>query len=119
MPRVLVVEDDQDLRTALTELVESRGLQAIGVRDGSEALIVAQHAPPALILLDLMLLEMDGWEFRAAQLRDPRLASVPVIVLTGSGDVHYAERALGVVAVLRKPFGVESLEELLDQCLLH
>jgi CheY-like chemotaxis protein len=102
--RVLVVEDDRDLRDVLCELVASDGYDAIGARDGAEALaILRSGAPlPALVLLDLVMQGMNGWEFRAAQLREPALAAVPVIAMSASHE-------LAGVPMLHKPFEVAEL----------
>ena len=117
-PLVLVVEDDFDLRDALLSLLEVFGVRAAGVEDGTAALAFLRTGEsPKLILLDLMMPRMDGWTFRGAQLRDPDLAAIPIVIVTAHPDVEYAERALGALAALRKPFAVESLATILAQCL--
>ena len=81
---VLVVEDDLDIRQALMEILDEHGFAALGARDGAEALDLLSRATelPCLILLDLMMPVMDGASFREAQRKDPRLASIPVVVLS-------------------------------------
>src|SRR4051812_17571750 len=85
---VLVVEDEADLRALIVGLLEGDGYAAVGASNGEEALDVLRTTPrrPCLILLDLMMPRMDGWAFRAAQRRDPALASIPVVVVTGYGS---------------------------------
>jgi CheY-like chemotaxis protein len=109
---VLVVEDDFDLCDALVPILEYDGHRVVSAANGREALDrLHEMAPPSLILLDLMMPVMDGEQFRAEQLRDPALASIPVVVL--SAHAHAEERAarIGAVACLRKPFDVDVLLE--------
>src|SRR5690349_1561300 len=77
---ILIVEDDADLRDMMAQLLLLEGFDAYAVANGREALDYLHHADaPNLILLDLMMPVMDGWEFRREQQRDPQLAGVPVI----------------------------------------
>jgi CheY-like chemotaxis protein len=84
---ILIVDDDSDVRSALAELLEEEGFSVEAARNGHEALIRLRTGKlhPALILLDLMMPGMDGWDFRSEQLRDPQLASVPVVIVSASG----------------------------------
>ncbi len=70
---------------------------------------------PAVILLDLMMPVMDGADFRAAQLRDPRLAAIPVVVLTADGRFQQAAQALGAAAAFAKPFELKVLLRALER----
>src|SRR6266498_5083823 len=80
---VLIVEDDGDLREMMAQLLTLEGFQAASVANGREALeYLNQGARPHVILLDLMMPVMDGWEFRRRQQADPAVADVPVIVLS-------------------------------------
>lgn len=63
----------------------------------------------ALILLDMMMPEMDGWQFRDAQLADPALRSIPVVVVTAHNDAADIADEIGAAAFLRKPVGFEAL----------
>jgi CheY-like chemotaxis protein len=103
--RVLVVDDDRDNRELLVELLTGEGYLVSSASDGRLALAEARALRPDVILLDLMMPVMNGWEFRDAQLRDPRLASVPVVIVSAFEDT------LDVEAVLRKPY---LLEDVLD-----
>ncbi len=84
---ILIVDDDSDVRAALSELLEAEGFSVEGVPDGREALARLRTAEvhPAVILLDLMMPGMDGWDFRTEQMRDPQLAAVPVVIVSASG----------------------------------
>jgi CheY-like chemotaxis protein len=108
---VLVVEDDVDIRQALVEILEDHGFGALSARDGAEALSILSHATelPCVILLDLMMPVMDGATFRQVQRQDPRLASIPVVVLSAYRDVDRHAAPLDAVSVLRKPPSVREL----------
>jgi CheY-like chemotaxis protein len=84
---ILIVDDDNDVRSALSEMLEEEGFSVEGAHNGREALarLRGGGAHPAVILLDLMMPGMDGWDFRSEQMRDPKLASVPVVIVSASG----------------------------------
>lgn len=109
--RILLVEDDAPLREALAELLEEYGYEVACAGDGQEALACLDGAPaPALILLDLAMPVMDGWAFRAAQRRDPRLAAIPTVVLSATaGADAVAISRLAPAAALAKPFDLHQL----------
>jgi CheY-like chemotaxis protein len=86
-PRILVVEDDEDAREAMVALLQMKGYRAVPASNGQEALDYLRRAPvPDLIILDLWMPVMDGWQFRSEQVKDPRLKNVPVIVVTALSD---------------------------------
>lgn len=101
---ILVVEDDYDNRVTLVELLESYGHHAIGVQSGRAALdYLAVNEDPCLILLDLMMPEMSGYEFMEHRDADPRLGSIPVVLLTGTPNVSTRQHPQGAVLCLFKP----------------
>lgn len=108
---LLIVEDDPDIADTLAELLDYAGYGVSTAGNGRSALESLQRAPtlPDLILLDLMMPVMDGWQFRSAQLADPRLARIPVLVLSAHVDAERAAQQLGALALLRKPIDVEAL----------
>jgi two-component system chemotaxis response regulator CheY len=108
---VLIVDDDTDLRSALTELLEEEGYAVEGAADGRDALAKLRGGlRPALILLDLMMPGMNGWDFRKAQLDDPELRALSVVVVTASGSDPATIRAqLGPVELLAKPIHPKDL----------
>jgi CheY-like chemotaxis protein len=108
---VLVIEDDADIRQALLEILEEHGFRAVAVRHGAEALDYLTRAQdlPCVILLDLMMPVMDGASFRAAQRLDPRLRSIPVVVLSAYRDLERQAAGLDAVSVLLKPPSVREL----------
>ncbi|HEX9307570.1 MAG TPA: response regulator [Anaeromyxobacter sp.] len=109
--RILLVEDDTALRSALAELLEERGFEVACACDGLEALEALWGRPaPSVILLDLVMPVMDGWAFRAEQRRHPRLAAIPTVVL--SATLYPDRRALDgfpPAAALSKPFDLDRL----------
>jgi CheY-like chemotaxis protein len=109
-PLVLLVEDDPDLREMTALLLEDEGYQVCAVGNGLEALNQLLDGPlPGLILLDLLMPVMNGWEFRAHQQRDPRLAPIPVVVITASRDHLPTSLFPDGRAVLRKPLALDEL----------
>src|SRR3954470_12387725 len=91
--RVLVVDDDPDIRESVRLVLEDEGYEVEEAADGAAALALLRAATtrPDVILLDLMMPVMNGWQFRAAQLADDDLADIPVIVL--SADSNLSEKA--------------------------
>jgi CheY-like chemotaxis protein len=84
--RVLIVEDDHDTREMLGHFLELEGYEVEKAANGREALDALRAADDAsVILLDLMMPVMDGWQFRAVQRQDQSLARIPVVVLTAAG----------------------------------
>jgi DNA-binding response OmpR family regulator len=108
-PRILVVEDDADVREVLEVILNVNGYDSTLCVNGREALEALESfdAPPQAILLDLDMPEMTGYEFRATQQSEGRIAAVPVIVMSAERDVD--RNALGSVVYLPKPFDAESL----------
>jgi CheY-like chemotaxis protein len=106
--RILVIDDDSDIREVVGEALEFAGYEVATAREGIEGLAKCRTFRPTLILLDLMMPGMSGWEFRAVQQEDPELAGIPVVVVTAYGQHPDIE----VAAVLAKPF---RLDDLLDQ----
>jgi CheY-like chemotaxis protein len=110
---ILVVDDDAPIREALAEVLEDEGYQVRSAANGREALELLRSgwAPPAVILLDLMMPVMSGWEFRAEQQSDQALASIPIVVLSADRDVRGKAASLQAQAYLAKPV---DLADLLD-----
>src|SRR5919206_1695644 len=95
---VLVVEDDFAIRETLRELLEDEGYRVAWAANGKEALARLHERAPRVILLDLMMPVMDGWEFRVAQQRDPALASIPVVVISADHGLEQKVSSLAVDA---------------------
>jgi len=108
---VLVVDDDFDIRSMIAQILELEGFEVVAAHSGSEALARLREGDrmPKLILLDIMMPVMDGWEFRHQQLADPRLAAIPVVVLSGQPAVLDKALALGAAEALKKPVPLQTL----------
>ena len=107
---VLVVDDDGDTRESLGVLLELHGYAVDTAENGRRALDrLRAGEPPCLIVLDLMMPEMSGWELRARMLEDPALAEVPVVVVSGAADIDAETRRLGAIDYLPKPIDVDRL----------
>ena len=102
---ILVVEDQEDNRQILRDLLGSAGFRMIEAHDGEEALTVARSERPNLILMDIQLPILDGYEATRSIKRDPELKHIPVIAVTSyalSGDEERA-RAAGCDGYVAKP----------------
>lgn len=117
---MLIVEDDADLREMMAQLLTLEGFRAETVANGREALqYLHEGRRPDLILLDLMMPIMDGWEFRRRQQDDPTLADVPVIVLTALDQAQARTGDLNGVDFLKKPLDFDRLLELVRRHCRH
>ena len=103
---ILVVEDEADARSAMIDILELCGYSAVPAANGKEALDYLRNSPslPSLIILDLLMPEMDGWQFRSEQVKDPDLAAVPVVVVTAFGGANIEANE-----ILIKPVDVDRL----------
>src|SRR5262249_33833533 len=107
---VLVVDDNAAVREVMAGALASQGYRASTAADGREALELLRRGPlPDLILLDLMMPGMDGWEFLRQRRHDAALAAVPVIIVSALDEDQARAVALGVAGHLQKPVGVEEL----------
>lgn len=115
--RILVVEDDSDLRRSLAEALEDEGCEVACAKDGQDALRQLDGPAPQAILLDLTMPGMDGWTFRSRQRSDPRLARIPTVVISAAfaGDPRGVAAALAPDAFLPKPFDLGSLIDALKR----
>src|SRR5437016_3685612 len=105
LPLVFVVDDDADLREAIGELLREEGFRVAGLHDGRQALDLLKHGElPCVVLMDLRLPFMDAIEFRRRQLADPRIANVPVVLLSGHPSMEEELGDPGFSYLMRKPF---------------
>jgi signal transduction histidine kinase len=115
---LLVIEDDADIREALDGLLSMEGFRVTGCSNGREALDWLRMSPkPDLILLDLMMPIMDGWQFRVAQKDDPELATIPVLALSADSTAKAA--AIDAEAYLKKPVDYDTLIATIDRLLVE
>ena len=114
MPTVLVVDDDADVREMLELFLTHSGFEIRSAANGAQALERMREKRPCVVLLDLMMPVMTGWQFRERQLEDPALASVPVVVITAAYDHKSVGRQLGLPC-LSKPVDLEELVTIVHQ----
>jgi two-component system response regulator MprA len=107
---VLVVEDDPDVLEVICEILEGDGRRPIAARDGREALRELRSGlRPCLIILDMLMPGMDGWQFRRTQKADEDLSKIPVVVVSGVQAARNSALQGGAVAFLPKPVVPEAL----------
>lgn len=114
MPRaaksILIVDDDENARLLLRGLLAPEGYGIDTAANGQEALDRLHQGPrPDLILLDLAMPVMDGWQFSRALQQDPGLAAIPLVVVSGVNDAQEKVAGLGAVGLLTKPIALEQL----------
>jgi DNA-binding NtrC family response regulator len=111
---VLIVDDNDDVREAFEVALELRGFTVRAARNGAEGLRELRRQPtPCAVLLDLHMPDMDGFQFREAQLEDPALMSIPVLLFSGDHNVAAAAARMGIEAFFQKPLGVDEITEFL------
>ena len=98
---LMIIDDDDDLRNALTFMMSAHGYRVAAFGDARRALgVLETGAPPFLILLDLMMAGMSGWEFRAAQLASVKLRAIPVVILTAANTLSDGVHTLSDVEIV-------------------
>jgi CheY-like chemotaxis protein len=110
LPTLLLVEDDPDVREDLGFLLQQQGHSVVLAAHGREALdLLMQGLRPRMIILDLMMPVMDGWQLRAELLKTPELAAIPVVLLSGVADLAQQAEALNAASYLTKPIDLARL----------
>jgi len=118
MSTVLIVEDDRDSRDMLCTWLQQHGYATLTAADGQEALEKLKHAPDnlSLILLDLMMPGMTGWQFRTSQRADRRFRKVPVVVMTAHPNPAGEAEWLDPEDVLLKPIDLQAVLNVVSRC---
>src|SRR5262245_52988993 len=116
--RVLVVDDDEDIRDVIQILLEEHGYEVLQAKNGAHALETLRDAPslPQVILLDRRMPVMNGWQFRDLQVADPRIAAIPVIVITAD-TAAVQEVGPSVAGCLSKPMSLGDILDAVDHAL--
>jgi len=110
MPTILLVEDDRYIRESLDEFLTEEGFDVVPSSNGLDAYTrLVAGMKPQLILLDLMMPLMDGFQFREKQMVTDDLADIPVVVMSAYGDLEKNKEKLGVEAYLKKPLDIEEV----------
>jgi CheY-like chemotaxis protein len=119
--RVLIVDDDQGIRLLLVTFLRRRGFQLLEARNGREALVKMRAGTADLVIMDLMMPEVSGWDVLRERAADPVLQRVPMIVVTANSSRALTAdlSAYRVFAVLGKPFDLDALLETVTSCLDH
>ncbi|TMF09352.1 MAG: response regulator [Chloroflexi bacterium] len=114
---ILVVEDDATMQKMALKILRSRGFSCELARSGREAVAMAAALKPALILMDLSLPEMNGWEATKALKADPALSPIPVVAITAHAMVGDRETAIaaGCAECLTKPYELDELIALVER----
>lgn len=97
--KILIVEDDKFLRELITKKLKDEGYEAIGASDGEEGVEKVKKESPDLVLLDLILPGIDGFEVLSKIKEDPAVASIPVVILSNLGQREEVEKGLKMGAV--------------------
>lgn len=106
---ILIIDDDLAILEMIAEFLSYEGYEIITRSDGRAALACASECGPALILLDLMMPEMSGWEVAAALRAHARTRAIPIILLSARRDLGRTAAEVGAVAYLEKPFDLDDL----------
>ena len=112
---VLVVDDDDDTRMCVCTVLTEEGYEVAAAKNGQEALtMLSTIARPNLVLLDLMMPVMSGWDLLEELKKDPKLSTLPVVVFTAAGDSRVQDR-VAMKPVLRKPIDLDLLLEMVNK----
>ncbi len=114
---VLLVEDDDDERDALAALLEQEDYRVLQAPNGAEALKLLESEPGLcqLILLDLMMPIMNGWDFRKVQKRKSALANIPVVLMSAGAQIAFAVEDLDAAGYVTKPVEFSDLLKKVEQ----
>ena len=117
MTKVLVIEDDEVLRESILDILKTRNFDVIGAEDGLRGLQLAQEFVPDLILCDVRMPKLDGYEVLQAIRQDPKTAAIPLIFLTAETIQNVVGKGqnLGANGYLIKPFSTAELLEAINQ----
>ena len=117
--RILLVEDDKDILSSVRELLESHGYIVDTASNGMRALRLLKKAQPLpdLIVLDYMMPQMDGAEFRVAQERDARIAAIPILLMTTDANPDIKQIRIGARGYIKKPLDLGKFFAAIEACL--
>lgn len=117
MKSILIIEDDTEIRNSLKEVLELEGYTVFLVNNGRDALnfLNTQTPYPDIILLDMMMPVMSGYEFRNLQLADEKLSRIPTAILSAEGNLDVKVQELDVEYILKKPIDLDHLISTIEQ----
>ena len=112
---ILIVDDDPDILITTSSILKKRGFIPLEAQTAENALSVLENARPDLIITDVLLPEMNGYEFIKTVKASPFLAEIPILILTGRGQMKESFDHLGVNGFITKPFSIEELLERINE----
>lgn len=120
--KILTVDDDEDLRNSLTSLLELEGFESVWAKNGQVALEYLKRVPdaelPDLVLLDYMMPVMNGADFHQGLRLDPRLAEIPVVMMTANGNlINVMEKVEAAGAFMAKPMDYDTVVKMVKHFL--
>lgn len=113
--QILIIDDDLGIREALTEVLSLEGYEVDTAANGQEGLSKLRKAQPALVFLDLMMPEMNGLEFRRAQIAEGLAPDVPVVLMSADGHLESRRAGVSVTQCLKKPMDIQEVLELVQK----
>ena len=114
---ILVVEDDQSIRNVITDVLEERGYRVVGAADGAAALDQLNLHRPDVVVLDLLMPVMHGWDFMETYSKRTGGEPIPIVVVSVNPALPRSFNRFGVHSVLSKPFDVDELLESVERAL--
>jgi len=116
---VLVVDDDASIRRLIIAALRREGYAFVEAANGKEALEIMRRNPPSVVLLDLMMPILSGWDVLQERSRDPELLQIPVILVSAARGAEIAQAVdKGICAFLPKPFDIGALSALVRSCVV-
>ncbi|MGE4233958.1 MAG: response regulator [Bacteriovoracia bacterium] len=118
---IFLIEDDEAILESLKEILELSAYSVLSASNGKQALDMLKERRatkkmmPSLILLDLMMPVMDGFEFRSQQLLEGEISDIPVVVMSAAGQIDKKVKEISVTAYLKKPINIDVLLETVDR----
>jgi CheY-like chemotaxis protein len=118
MPKLLLVEDDAVIQENLAAILEDEGYEVVCASQGEQALALLEKVPlPDILLLDLMMPVMNGWQMRKLMLERPAWAIIPCIIVSGAHDLGAQTDALSAQGFISKPIKLDKLLNAIEACL--
>jgi len=117
--RILLADDEEDIKTVVTMFLESQGYEVVTAYDGLDTLEKVRSEKPDLILLDIMMPVLDGYEVCKRLKEDEQTAHIPILILSAAAHAESVKRGLkaGAQDYIIKPFEPEKLHEKIEQVL--
>ena len=114
---VLVVEDDESIRNVITDVLEDRGFRVVGAGNGADALARLDDLRPDVMVLDLLMPVMHGWDFMETYAEKTDGDTIPIVVVSVNPALPRSFSRFGVRGVVPKPFDVDDLLDAVEEAL--